>query len=157
MTTPFPASRELVLDRLIDAPRSAVWRCWSEPTLLPQWFTPAPWSTKSATLDVRPGGTFTTVMVDPEGNEFPNAGVFLEVIEAKKLVFTDAYVKAWEPKEGPFMTVILTFSDEGNATRYRAAARHFSETDRERHEEMGFHSGWNLAVDQLETLARTLT
>lgn len=157
MTAAFPASRELVLDCLIEAPRSAVWRCWNDPQLLVQWFTPAPWSTKSATLDVRPGGDFTTVMADPEGKEFANTGVFLDVVDGEKLVFTDAYTTEWEPKENPFMTAIVTLAGEGQATRYRAVVRHFSETDRERHEAMGFHAGWALAAKQLEALAKTLT
>lgn len=153
---PFPASRELVIDRLLDAPRTAVWRCWTEPALLTQWFTPAPWSTKSAAVDVRPGGSSLIVMADPDGNEFPNPGVFLEVVEGKKLVMTDAYTSAWEPNENPFMTAIVTFADEDGGTRYRAVVRHWSEEARKRHEEMGFHPGWNAAADQLQALAKTL-
>ena len=57
MLTATPASdRELVLTRLIDVPREKLWRCWTEPKLIRQWFSPKPWSTPSAKVDVRAGG-----------------------------------------------------------------------------------------------------
>ena len=53
--------------------------------------------------------------------------------------------KAWEPSQKPFMTVILTFEDEGGKTRYTARVRHWTVADREAHEKMGFHQGWGSA------------
>jgi uncharacterized protein YndB with AHSA1/START domain len=70
----------------------------------------------------------------------------------QKLVSTDAYVKAWEPSDKPFMTLILTFEDEAGKTRYTARVRHWTVADREAHEKMGFHGGWSLCTDQLEAL-----
>jgi uncharacterized protein YndB with AHSA1/START domain len=157
--TPKAAStsdRELVLTRLIDAPRAKVYRAWTEPELLKQWFAPLPWTTPSAELDVRPGGANMIVMRDPEGRDFPNHGVYLEVVENERLVITDAYTKAWEPSEKPFMTVILTFEDEGGKTRYTARARHWTAADREAHEKMGFHEGWGQCADQLAALVAKL-
>ena len=148
--------RELVLTRLIDAPRENVYRCWTESELLKRWFTPLPWTTPFAELDVRPGGSNVIVMADPDGNEYPNRGVYLEVIKNEKLVLTDAYVNAWEPSEKPFMTVILTFEDEDGKTRYTARVRHWSVADRQQHEQMGFHQGWGQCADQLEKLAKEL-
>src|SRR5262245_37006873 len=98
------SDRELVLTRLIAAPRAKLYRAWTEPALLVQWFAPLPWTTPLAELDVRPGGSSLVVMRGPDGMEFPNRGVFLEVVENERLVFTDAYVRAWEPSEKPFMT-----------------------------------------------------
>ena len=148
--------RDLVLNRLIDAPRDKVWRCWTEPDLLVQWFAPQPWSTPAASLDVRPGGVSAITMRSPDGDEFPSSGVYLEVVPHEKLVFTDAYTDAWTPAEKPFFTAVLTFKDEGGKTRYTARARHWREEDREAHEKMGFHEGWNQCADQLEAVARTL-
>ena len=156
--TAAPASdRELVLTRLIDVPREKLWRCWTEPTLMLQWFTPAPWKTTHAETDVRPGGSSYVVMQGPDGTEMPNRGVYLEVIKNEKLVFTDAYTSAWEPSENPFFTGILTFEDAGNGqTRYTARALHWTKENREAHEKMGFHQGWGVASDQMTALARTL-
>jgi len=157
MTVDTAASdRELVLTRLIDAPREKLFRAWTEPELLKQWFTPAPYTTPVAELDVRPGGANLVVMRGPDGYEFPNRGVYLEVVENERLVFTDAYSEAWKPSEKPFMTVIVTFENESGKTRYTARARHWTVADREAHEKMGFHEGWGRATDQLEVLVAKL-
>jgi uncharacterized protein YndB with AHSA1/START domain len=150
------ADRELMLTRLIDAPREKVWRAWTEPELLRQWFAPKPYTTPVAELDVRPGGSAFIVMRGPDGKDLPNRGVYLEVVPNQRLVSTDAYVKAWEPSDKPFMTLILTFEDEGGRgsgkTRYTARIRHWTVADREAHEKMGFHKGWGICTDQLAAL-----
>src|SRR5512147_2560399 len=91
------ADRELVLTRLIDASRDKVYRCWTDPALLKQWFAPLPWTIASVEMDLRPGGTSLIVMKSPEGQEFPNPGIVLEVVKNEKIVFTDAYTEAWVP------------------------------------------------------------
>ena len=155
--TSSPGERDLVLERVIDAPRHAVWRCWSEPALLTQWFTPPPWKTIRAELDVRPGGKNFVMMRGPDGTEMPNHGIYLEVVPQEKLVLTDAFVSAWEPSPKPFMVAVLTFADApSGGTRYRALVRHWTIEDRKQHEEMGFHKGWGVATDQLEALAKSL-
>ena len=154
---PAPASdRELVLTRLIDAPRHKLYRAWTEPALLKQWFAPLPFTTPVVELDLRPGGATMFVMRDTEGNDYPNRGVYLEVVENERLVFTDAYVTAWEPSEKPFMTVIVTFADEDGKTRYTARALHWTTEARQAHEEMGFHEGWGQCADQLAALVKTI-
>lgn len=153
----FPADRELVLERVLSAPRAKLFRCWTEPALIVQWFTPPPWKTVKAVVDVRPGGSSCITMQSPEGQEFPNPGVYLEVVPNEKLVFTDAYTRAWEPSEKPFFTGVLTFEDLGNGkTKYTARARHWTVADREAHEKMGFHEGWDIATTQLEALAQKI-
>jgi uncharacterized protein YndB with AHSA1/START domain len=146
------SDRELMLTRLIDAPREKLYRAWTDATLLKQWFAPLPWTTSHVELDVRPGGASTVVMRSPEGNDMPCPGVYLEVVPNQRLVFTDAYISAWQPSEKPFMTVILTFEDEGGKTRYTARVRHWTVADREAHEKMGFHQGWGQCADQLAAL-----
>jgi uncharacterized protein YndB with AHSA1/START domain len=156
-TTP-SNDRELVLTRVIDAPRESVYRAWTEPELLKQWFTPRPWTTPVVETDVRPGGSNLIVMRSPEGAEMPNRGVYLEVVPNERLVITDAFTQAWEPSEKPFMTLVLTFEDAGEGrTKYTARARHWTVADRESHEKMGFHQGWGVATDQLAEVARSLT
>ena len=91
-------------------------------------------------------------MRSPEGQEFPNRGVYLEVAPNRRLVFTDAYVRAWEPSEKPFITVTITLEDEAGKTRYTARVLHWTAADREAHEKMGFHQGWGQCTDQLEAL-----
>ena len=105
---------------------------------------------------MRPGGSNLVVMRGPDGVDMPNRGVYLEVVPNRRLVVTDAYTKAWEPSEKPFMTLILTFDPEGRGTRYTARVLHWSEADRKEHEAMGFHEGWGAATDQLEALVARL-
>jgi uncharacterized protein YndB with AHSA1/START domain len=150
------SDRELVLTRIIDAPREKLFRAWTDAELLKQWFAPLPWTTPHAELDVRPGGANTITMRGPDGNEMPCLGVYLEVVPNERLVFTDAYTRAWEPSRKPFMTAILTFEDLGGKTRYTARVRHWTVEDREQHEKMGFHRGWGQCADQLAALVAKL-
>ncbi|MBX3568232.1 MAG: SRPBCC family protein [Rhizobiaceae bacterium] len=161
MTNPTHAServgdRELRLSRLIDAPPASLYRAWTEPELMKKFFAPLPWTTPRIETDVRPGGSTLVVMADPEGNEYPNPGIYLEVVPNRRLVFTDAYISAWQPSEKPFFTCVLTFEDEGGKTRYTARALHWTKDDCDAHEKMGFHEGWGQVADQLEALVKSL-
>lgn len=161
MAEPFDAAtagdRELAIGRLLDCAPAAAWRCWTEPDLIVRWFTPPPFRTVRAELDVRPGGANLIVMRGPDGAEFPNRGVYLAVEPGRRLVFTDAFVEAWVPSPKPFMTAEVTLEDApGGRTRYTARARHWTAEDRAQHEAMGFHTGWGVAAEQLEAAARTL-
>jgi uncharacterized protein YndB with AHSA1/START domain len=151
-TTTATEGNDLVLTRIIDAPREVVFKAWTDPNLLRQWFAPAPWTTPVAETDVRAGGANFMVMRGPDGNEFPNQGVYLEVVKNERLVFTDAFSKAWEPSAKPFMTVVLTFEDAGGKTKYTARVKHWNQADREVHEKMGFHQGWAICAEQLAGL-----
>lgn len=150
-------THDLVLQRVIDAPRDGLWRCWTEPELLKQWFCPKPWYVSEARIDLRPGGECFTVMNGPAGERFDNRGVYLDVVAPELLVFTDAFEPGWRPSARPFMVARVSFEDAGDGrTRYTARAMHWSAEAKIEHEEMGFHEGWGKAADQLEALAKTL-
>jgi uncharacterized protein YndB with AHSA1/START domain len=142
--------RELKLERVVDAPRELIWKCWTEPQHLTQWFTPKPWETTHCKIDLRVGGEFHTMMRSPEGGDFPNHGVYLEIVPNKRLVFTDAYTVGWQPTENPFFTAIVELEDAGpGKTKYTAHARHWTLENAKKHAEMGFHDGWAKALEQL--------
>lgn len=150
-------SHELVLDRILNAPREKLWRLWTDPALMGEWFCPKPWYVTDAVVDPRPGGEFSFVMHGPDGEEFPNMGVCLEAVEGRKLVFTDAFAPGWLPSGKPFMVAEVSFEDAGEGrTRYVARARHWTDEAKREHEKMGFHDGWNTVADQLEALANRL-
>lgn len=151
-TTTSTSGRDLVLTRIINAPREKVFKAWTDPEQLKQWFAPKPWTTPAAETDVRVGGSNLIVMRSPDGKDFPNRGVYLDVVPNERLVVTDAFTKAWELSDKPFMTVILTFEDQGGKTKYTALVRHWTVADRERHEKMGFHGGWAMCTEQLAAL-----
>lgn len=154
--------RDLELVRRMAVPPALVWRCWTEPELICQWFCPKPWVVSEAVVDLRAGGRFFTLMRGPGGETMPNEGSFLEVVTGRKLVFTDLFGADFAPiaevQSGSQLgfSAIVTFDAEGTGTRYRAIARHRSAADAEKHKAMGFHEGWGAAATQLEALAKTL-
>ncbi len=153
-----PSPFELTLQRTFEVARDRLWRCWTEPALLKQWFCPKPWFVSEARMDLRPGGEFFTLMNGPEGEQFGEPGVFLEVVPGRRLVFTDALRPGWRPASRAFMVAEVSFDDAGaGRTLYTATARHWTAEARQEHEAMGFHEGWGKAADQLVALARSLT
>lgn len=153
---------DLVLTRSLIAAPGVVWRCWTEPALICQWFCPKPWSVSEAVVDLRAGGRFFTLMNGPDGEKVPNEGSFLEVVPQTRLVFTDMMAADFAPVAVPESGVglsfvaILTFAAQGSGTDYRAVLRHRHPDDAARHLAMGFHDGWGAAAAQLEDLAKTL-
>jgi uncharacterized protein YndB with AHSA1/START domain len=148
------SDRELVLTRIVEAPRERLFQGWTEPKLIPQWFAPAPLTTTVHEFDPRPGGAFRVTMRDAaSGAEYPANGVFLEIVRNERLVWTDAFGPGWRPSAKPFMTAIITFEDAGpGKTKYTARALHWSAADRDEHEKMGFREGWGQCLDQLVAL-----
>lgn len=147
---------DLSFTRTLRAPRALVWECWTSPEHIPHFFIPRPHKVTSCEIDLRPGGQFETTF-DVDGNKMENKGVYLEVIDGKKLVFTDTYTEGWKPAADPFMTAILLLEDAPDGgTTYTAIARHRSPETRKTHEDMGFFSGWGTVADQLEEYAATL-
>lgn len=148
--------RELGFSRLIDVPREKLFRLWTDPKRMEEWFCPKPWYVSDVALDLRPGGRFSMFINGPDGERFPNEGVYLDVVPNEKLVFTDAFASAWEPSQRAFMVATVTFEDRGGKTLYTARAAHWSAEARDEHEKMGFYDGWNKACDQMVDLAKRL-
>jgi len=153
---------DLVLSRTVDVPRAIVWEAWTKPQHIKKWFTPAPWTTVDCEIDLRPGGIFRFVMRSPEGQEFPYVSCYLEVAKPEKLIWTRALGPGYRPMsyvpgtvDIPF-TCILTLADRGGKTDYTARVLHKDKADSKKHEDMGFHLGWNQCLDQLVEMAKRL-
>ena len=159
MTNPKPETetRDLVISRLVRAPRAMVWKAWADPALLKEWWCPKPWTTEVRAFDIRPGGAFDTYMRGPDGGTSDNPGCFLEVVPQQRIVITSMLLGGWRPGTPwlPF-TGIFTMADEDGGTRYVATAMHPDKPARDKHEEMGFHEGWGTCIDQLEAFAQQL-
>ena len=155
-TVDFDPALDLVLQRDLNAPRDVIWRCWTTPEHLVNWFVPKPHRVTACHLDVRVGGACNTTF-DVDGNIMENKGIYLEVVPNERLVFTDTYTEGWKPAAEPFMTAILTFEDLGGGrTRYTAVARHRTAENAKAHADMGFQDGWGTVASQLEAYARGL-
>ena len=149
---------DLVLERVVDVPPALVWKAWTTPELLMQWFTPKPWTTPEFELDLRPGGIFRNVMQSPEGEKMTNVGSILEVVPNERLVWTSALLPGFRPappRTGfPHITAAVLLAPAGAGTKYTAVVMHPDESGRQQHEAMGFHSGWSTALDQLVALVK---
>jgi uncharacterized protein YndB with AHSA1/START domain len=148
---------DLVLERVIDASPEKIYRAYTDPAILSQWFAPKPWSISDAVIEPKVGGRFNFVMHGPEGERFPNSGVFLEVVPNRRLISTDAFTPDWKPAGQPFMVARIELEPTGEGkTKYTATASHWSEATMKQHEEMGFHEGWGQVADQLAEIVKTL-
>lgn len=153
---------DLVIERTTDVRPELVWRAWTEPEHLKQWFCPRPWTVPDCEIDLRPGGIFRTIMRSPEGKEVPNLGCYLEVVPNRRLVWTDALHPGYRPVEhvqsGAYLlvTVVILLEPHGSGTKYTGIAIHRNEADRAKHEAMGFEDGWGTAWEQLLEHARTM-
>jgi uncharacterized protein YndB with AHSA1/START domain len=147
------SEREITIVRETHIAPEKLFAGWTTPELMEKWFCPKPWFVKDVVTDVRAGGGSSMMICGPNGEAFPNKGVYLEVVPNERLVFTDAYTAGWEPNPNLMFTGILTFEALPNGgTRYTAVARHWTKEGCENHAAMGFTDGWNKAFDQLVEL-----
>ena len=149
---------DLEISRVLRVPRALVWKAWSDPAHLKEWWCPKPWTTEVRAFDLRPGGAFHTFMRGPDGGTSDNPGAFLEVVPQSRLVWTSALLEHWRPAADPWMplTAYINLSDEGEHTRYVATVLHKDKATRDQHEAMGFFDGWGTCITQLEQFAASL-
>ena len=110
------AERELVITRILDAPRELVFKAWTEPDRAIRWWGPRGFTTAHYELDFRPDGAYRVCMRSPEGTEHWQRGVCREVVEPERLVFTFA----WEDSEGTpghETVVTVTLAEFGAKTK----------------------------------------
>lgn len=141
-------AHEVTIRRVLDAPREAVWKAWTEPAQLAAWWGPSGWSTppENVALDVRPGGTLRITSVsDHDGSEMTAVGTFTEVAEPERLAFDEAPEDSWH--EGA--TSSVTFADLGDGRTEMVLRSTIHTTD-----EMIVHAeaGMNGSVDRLAEL-----
>ena len=143
---------DLTLQRVIRVPRGVVWRAWTDPSQLEQWWVPAPAVARVDRLEAQPGGAFVTRISD-DGVEFgPHIDAsFLVVDDHERLVFTNAVDSRWRPtRPDPIaMVAEIVLRDHPDGTDYRVVVRHGDPAARARHEELGFFDGWGAVTGQL--------
>ena len=110
------AERELVITRILDAPRELVFKAWTEPDRAIRWWGPRGFTTAHYELDFRPDGAYRVCMRSPEGTEHWQRGVCREVVEPERLVFTFAWEDS-EGKPGHETVVTVTLAEFGAKTK----------------------------------------
>jgi uncharacterized protein YndB with AHSA1/START domain len=120
---------------------------------LARWWIPRPALCRVAALDLRPGGAFVTEISGNGGAFEPHlSACFLDVVPEQRIVFTDALTGGWRPATKGFMTAVITVREHPDGTAYSARAMHKDRSDRDKHEELGFHEGWSTVTAQLAEL-----
>jgi uncharacterized protein YndB with AHSA1/START domain len=144
--------RELVLTRVFDAPRELVFKAWTDPKQVAQWWGPRGFTNPVCDLDVRPGGAIRIHMRGPEGTVYPMTGVYQEVVEPERLVFTSA---ALDADGNPMFEVLttVTFAEQGGKTKQIMRARVIKSTAEAAPYIKGMEAGW---TQSLERLAKSL-
>lgn len=141
--------RELAVETYIDAAPQKVWDIMTD--RIEEWWCPRPWRAKVDHDDRRAGGRCDMTFYGPNGEEMPQNGIYLAYEPGRRFVTTDAVTADFVP-QGPFMIGIWELIPEGQGTRYRASARHWTDEARKSHEEMGFIDGWQACAAQLKAL-----
>lgn len=145
-TTTYAPDAEFTITRIFDAPRRLLWQAWTEEADAATWWHPRGISIKpgSVAVDARPGGRYAYTMVnDADGSEYPTAGIYREVVEPERLVFTWAS-PGDDDATAPVITVALRELD-GDRTEMRFHLRGFPGAPGDQN----VYDGWDSAFDLL--------
>ena len=140
--------RELVLTRVFDAPRELVFKAWTDPKQVAQWWGPHGFTNPVCDLDVRPGGAIRIHMRGPDGTVYPMTGVYNEVVEPERLVFTSA---ALDADGNPMFEVLttVTFAEQSGKTKQILRARVIKSTAEAAPYIKGMEAGWTQSLERL--------
>ncbi len=103
------ADRELSETRIYDAPRELVWKAWTEPEHLANWWGPDGFTNTIHEMDVRPGGAWNLVMHGPDGRDYDNRMIYVEVVKPERIVY--------DHTSHPLFRATVTFEDLAGKTR----------------------------------------
>ena len=163
---PSATERELTITRVFHAPRSLVWRAWTDPQHMVRWWGPHECTNPVCEMDVRPGGRWSILMRMPDGMDYPLKGVFHEVEPRERLVLTmnvKDHPTEWHAalneirgrtptaEEMEILTTV-TFSEHEGATTVHITQRFASSGERDVHVKLGVRKGWGQSLDKLEEL-----
>jgi uncharacterized protein YndB with AHSA1/START domain len=150
------ADREIVITRVFDAPRELVWKAWTEPERLMRWWGPKEFTSPACKIDLRVGGKYLFCMRSPEGQDFWSTGVYREIVEPERIVWTDSFA---DDKGNPVpashygmpgdwpaeLLVTVTFEEHQGKTKL--ILRHVGIPSGEMGEMT--KAGWNSSLDKL--------
>src|SRR5260370_13865221 len=148
--------RELVITRVLDAPRELVFRLWTDPKHMAQWWGPRGFTNPVCEMDVRPGGAWRIVMRGPDGFEYPGRGVYREVVEPERLVFTNLAVD----REGNTLLEGLTtviFAEHGGKTKLTLQTSAVGLVADAARMLEGMEQGWTQSLERLWALGANVS
>lgn len=149
-TAPY-GEASVTLTRVFDAPRTLVWKAWTDPKMMARWFGPRGFTNPVCELDVRVGGSLRIVMRGPDGNDYPMKGVFREVLESERLVFTNIAID----KAGKHLLegeTTVTFAESNTRTTLVLRTHAVGFVPIAPQMLAGMEAGWMQSIDKLEQL-----
>lgn len=158
------AKNEVIFTRVVDAPRGLVFKAWTDPRQVAEWWGPHTFTNPVCEMDVRPGGTYRIVMRSPDGVEYPLKGIYREVVEPERIVYTqnlgecpaewkDLLKKELE-KAGRKLVLeslmTVRFEEQGGKTKLTIQTRFDSVALRDAMLKMKMAEGWVESLQRLE-------
>jgi len=150
MTT--PTDTTIKVTKKFDAPKEMIWKIWTDPELIPQWWGPRKYKTVIDKYDLRVGGEWRFLQTDEEGNEFAFHGVFKEIDEPKKVVQTFVF----EPMPDKELTDTLTIEEVDGKTTITTISQFANKEDRDGMIASGMESGQKEGFERTEELIKKL-
>lgn len=145
----------ITITRVFDAPRELVYKAWTDPERLAQWWGPHGFTNPVCEVDLRPGGIWRIDMQGPDGTIYPNKGVYQEIVAPERLVYSDVVDEgetAWGETPPPSSTNTVMFEEDDGKTVVTLVTRLPSSEARDAMVEMGAIAGWTESMERLEAL-----
>jgi uncharacterized protein YndB with AHSA1/START domain len=143
--------REVILTRIFNAPRELVFRAWTEREHLIKWWGPGVFTNPVCEVDLRLGGAWRIVMRGPDGTDYPCGGVYREIVEPERLVFTNIATDAQGNRLLEGLTTV-TFADLEGKTKLTLKTRAVGLVPFAPQMLAGMEAGWSQSLDKLEQL-----
>ena len=161
--------RSFVITRFFAAPRKLVYKMWTEPKHLAQWWGPWDFTNSVCQMDLRPGGAWRIVMRAPDATDYPLKGTFHEIVAPERLVMSvdlSEHPESWHDMVDPARDKskgrarladfwIVTFDEPNDVTKLTVTFRLDSAATRDALLRIGMNEGWGQSLDRLEALAES--
>jgi uncharacterized protein YndB with AHSA1/START domain len=139
---------ELALTRVFDAPRKLVFKAWTDPKIVAQWWGPHHFTNPVCELDARPGGAIRIHMRGPDGTVYPMTGTYQEIVEPERIVFTSAALDAAGNPMFEMLTTV-TFAEQDRKTKQILRTRVIKSTAEAPRYLAGMEAGWTQSLQRL--------
>ncbi len=143
-----PGKQETVISYIFDAPRDLVYKIFTDPTLIPQWWGPRYLTTEVEKMEVQPGGIWRYIQRDEAGNLFAFTGVYHEVLPPERLTYTFEY----EGEPGHILLETVSFEAQDDKTKIIEKAIYQSVQDRDDMLIEGMEGGARESLERLSEL-----
>jgi len=147
-----PSDREVVITRVVDAPRELVWKVWTSPEHIPRWLVGPPgWTMPVCEMDLRPGGKWRYVWRQGDGTEMTLSGLVREVVPPSRLVTTERWGPEW-----PETLNTMALTEAEGLTTITLTVLYPSKDARDAALQTGMKEGMEAGFARLDALLRSL-